>query len=50
MDKIRYWKKQYYNALMIYRNTINNLRNDIFTRAYNMVMEIDEYLDNMEEY
>lgn len=49
MNKIRYWKKQYYNALMIYRNTINNRKSDIFTRAYNILGEIGDYLFNLED-
>ena len=49
MDKIRYWKKQYYNAIMLYEGLSDLSHNPIFTRAFNIVCEIGDYLFELEE-
>jgi len=48
MNKKRYWKKQLYNANIIYQKTVDN-RDGVFTRAFNIVCEINDYLFNLEE-
>ena len=46
MNKIRYWKR-----IGEYCNIIYHYSKDVFVmnRAYNMVLEIDDYLFNLEE-